>query len=135
MLAALLPAACGAQGYDTASGQAGLAQARAALDAAERGAADVPLPPGHPLAAWVEYARLRKGLDTLSGDAAQNFLNRYRGQAAAETFRDQWLTVLAKREDWPGFRAAWSASPYTIPARAASTTTRSRSTRPPTCTA
>ena len=110
MLAALLPAACGAQGYDTASGQAGLAQARAALDAAERGAADVPLPPGHPLAAWVEYARLRKGLDTLSGDAAQNFLNRYRGQAAAETFRDQWLTVLAKREDWPGFRAAWSAS-------------------------
>jgi soluble lytic murein transglycosylase len=106
LLAALLPAACSAQTHDTP-----LAQARAALDAAERGAsAEAPLPAGHPLAGWAEYAGLRKAIDTLPAGTGQNFLNRYRGQAVAETFREQWLAVLARREDWPSYRSAWSAS-------------------------
>ncbi len=106
LLAAGLSTACHAQN-DTAT----LAQARAALDAAERGTQpDTPLPAGHPLAGWVEYAGLRKRIDTLTPASGQAFLNRYRGQAAAETFREQWLAALAKREDWPAFRAAWSDS-------------------------
>lgn len=106
LFVALLPAACSAQ-IDTPT----LAQAQAALNAAERGQPETaPLPAGHPLADWVEYASLRKSLDTLPAASGQAFLNRYRGQAVAETFREQWLAVLAKREDWPAFRAAWSDS-------------------------
>ncbi len=106
LLAVLLPAACTAQTHDPT-----LAQTRAALDAAERGqAADAPLPLGHPLAGWAEYAGLRKDIDTLPAATGQGFLSRYRGQAVAELLRAQWLAVLAKREDWPAFRAAWSAS-------------------------
>lgn len=106
LLAILLPAACTAQTYDPT-----LAQARTALDAAERGETETaPLPAGHPLAGWVDYAGLRKAIDTLPAADGQAFLSRYRGQAVAETFREQWLTVLAKREDWPSYRSAWSAS-------------------------
>lgn len=106
LLAALLPAACSAQ-TDSLT----LTRARAALEAAEQGRpADAPLPPGHPLAGWVEYAGLRKGIDTLPAASGQAFLNRYRSQAVAETFRSQWLGVLARREDWPTFRSAWSSS-------------------------
>jgi soluble lytic murein transglycosylase len=106
LLAALLPAACTAQTYDPT-----LAQTRAALDAAERGQPETaPLPAGHPLAGWAEYARLRKTIDTLSASDGQNFLDRHRGQAVAEAFREQWLAVLARREDWPSYRRAWSAS-------------------------
>ena len=106
LLAALLPAACTAQTYDPTLGQA-----RAALDAAERGEPETaPLPAGHPLAGWVEYASLRKTIDTLPAADGQAFLSRYRGQTVAETFREQWLAVLAKREDWPSYRSAWSTS-------------------------
>ena len=106
LLAVLPPAACSAQTYDPS-----LAQARAALNASERGeAANAPLPAGHPLVGWVEYAGLRNSIDTLSAGSGQAFLSRYRGQAVAETFREQWLAVLAKREDWPSYRSAWSAS-------------------------
>ena len=106
LLAALLPAACTAQTYDPTLGQA-----RAALDAAERGQPETaPLPADHPLAGWVEYASLRKTIDTLPAADGQAFLNRYRSQTVAETFREQWLAVLAKREDWPSYRSAWSTS-------------------------
>lgn len=106
LLAALLPAACTAQTYDPT-----LAQARTALDAAERGEPETAaLPAGHPLAGWVEYAGLRKTIDTLPAADGKAFLSRYRGQAVAETFREHWLGVLAKREDWPSYRSAWSAS-------------------------
>lgn len=106
LLAVLLPTACTAQTDD-----ATVALTRAALDAAERGQPEnAPLPAGHPLAGWVEYAGLRKDIDTLSAASGQAFIARYRGQAVAETFREQWLAVLARREDWPTFRATWSGS-------------------------
>ncbi len=84
---------------------------RDALTAIEQGREPpAPLPLGQPLSGWFEYAALRHDLDTLSSEKAQAFLNRYRGQAVAETFREAWLATLVKREDWPGFRAAWSPS-------------------------
>lgn len=110
LLATLLPVACSAQTLDPAFGQTSLAQAKAALDAAERGDDAVALPAGHPLAGWAEFAGLRRDIDALPAASGQAFLNRHRDQAVADAFREQWLTVLAKREDWPTYRAAWSAS-------------------------
>ncbi len=89
---------------------------RDALAAIEQGREpSAPLPVGQPLAGWFEFAALRRGangsgLDSLSGEKGQAFLNHYRGQAVAESFREAWLTALTKREDWPSFRAAWSSS-------------------------
>src|SRR3546814_10660092 len=31
-------------------------------------------------------------------------------QAVADTFRSVWLAALARRKDWPAFRAAWDPS-------------------------
>ncbi len=73
-------------------------------------AADAPLPLGQPLSGWFEFASLRRDLDGLSGEQGQAFLNRYRDQVVAQVFREAWLGVLAKREDWPSFRAAWSST-------------------------
>ena len=89
------------------------ASIRAALEAAERGQFDATQFPGiaaHPLYGWVEYAALRRDVDTLSNAQAQAFLSRHRGQAVAEAFREIWLAALSRRQDWPGFRAAWSPS-------------------------
>jgi soluble lytic murein transglycosylase len=73
------------------------------------------LPVGQPLAGWFEFAALRRGadgrgLDSLSAEQGLAFLRRYNGQAVAGTFRDAWLAALAKREDWPSFRAALQVS-------------------------
>ncbi|MFZ5637528.1 MAG: transglycosylase SLT domain-containing protein [Pseudomonadota bacterium] len=105
LFAVLAPTACRAQS-DTPSA---LARARAALDAAERGDREAgTLPADHPLAGWAEFALLRRDIDTLSSDDGRAFLARYRGQVVAENFREQWLAALARREDWPTFRAVWS---------------------------
>ena len=89
------------------------ASIRAALEAAERGDFDAARFPGvaaHPLYGWIEYAALRRNVDTLPSAQAQAFLSRYRGQAVAEAFRELWLAALSRRQDWPAFRAAWSPS-------------------------
>jgi len=89
------------------------AQVRAAIEAAERGdfdAAQYAALTRHPLYGWIEYAGLRRDIDTLSNTQAQAFLARYRGQAVAEAFREIWLAALSRRQDWPAFRAAWSSS-------------------------
>src|SRR5688572_8968487 len=89
------------------------ASIRAALEAAERGSFDAAQSPGvaaHPLYGWVEYAALRRSVDTLPNTQAQAFLTRYRGQAVAEAFREIWLAALSRRQDWPAFRAAWAPS-------------------------
>lgn len=103
-----LPGGAAAQSPDPQS-----AQISAAIAAAERGQFDATQPPGltgHPLYGWVEYAALRRNIDTLSNAQAQAFLTRYRGQAVAEALRELWLAALSRREDWPAFRAAWSSS-------------------------
>jgi soluble lytic murein transglycosylase len=82
---------------------------RDALAAIEQGREPpAPLPLGQPLSGWFEFAALRRDLEALSSEQGQAFLDRYRDQVVAQTFREGWLGVLAKREDWPSFRAAWS---------------------------
>lgn len=86
-------------------------QMRAALEAAERGGFDPAAHPGisaHPVYGWIEYASLRRDIDTLPRARAEAFLARHRGQAVAEAFRELWLAALSRRQDWPAFRAAWS---------------------------
>ncbi|WP_024889030.1 lytic transglycosylase domain-containing protein [Luteimonas huabeiensis] len=102
LLAGLLPGA-------TARAQSAAdLELRGALEAAARGQ---PVPPqmrNHPAAGWIEYAQLRRGLDTLPSAQAADFLQRYQGQAVAAAFREDWLRALHKRQDWAGIRAAWS---------------------------
>ena len=80
---------------------------RAALQAAERGQVTPALPASHPLFAWMEMAALRQRIDSLTPASVQSFLRRNAGSPAGETFRDAWLTQLAKRGDWNGFLQAW----------------------------
>lgn len=88
---------------------------RAALEQAERGPtarfdrvraalAD------HPLNIWLDYAVLRGQLDDASRDRIEPFLRRHAGEPAAELLRPAWLGTMAKRQDWPGFLAAYTGS-------------------------
>ena len=89
-------------------GQSNDAQLRAALEAAARGQ---PVPAhiaSHPAHGWVEFAALRRNLQTLPVEQGQAFLARYAGQAVAESFRAEWLHALHRRQDWAAIRAAWS---------------------------
>ncbi len=86
------------------------AQVRAALEAAEAGrfdAAQAAALAGHPLYGWIEFATLRRTPDTIGTAQAQAFLKRYEGQPVADSLRAVWLPALARRQDWPGFLAAW----------------------------
>jgi len=87
------------------------AQLKAAIAAAERGQFD----PGqaaalsrHPAYGWLEYANLRRNIDTVDTAQAQAFLKRYDGQAVATTFRSVWLPSVARRQDWPTLLANWA---------------------------
>ena len=87
-------------------------QVRAALQAAERGTLDATTSATlakHPLYGWIEYASLKRDIDTLPAAQGQAFLARHRGEAVAGAFRELWLAALARRQDWPSFRAAWSS--------------------------
>lgn len=90
-----------------------LPSVRAALSAAERGE-DGGSPPAalanHPLAGWIEYATLRRNIDSLPPAAAQAFLQKHPADAVGQAFREIWLAATARRQDWPAFRAAWRPS-------------------------
>ena len=82
-----------------------------AISAAERGQpVDAARFANAPLYGWLEYAGLRRNIDSLPPEQAQSFLQRYQGQAVAETFRSVWLAALSRRKEWPAFLAAWSPS-------------------------
>ncbi|WP_313426437.1 transglycosylase SLT domain-containing protein [Stenotrophomonas rhizophila] len=86
------------------------AQLKAAIDNAERGQYDPAQAAAlarHPLYGWLEYANLRRNIDTVSATQAQDFLKRYNGQAVASSFRSVWLPALARRQDWPTLLANW----------------------------
>jgi soluble lytic murein transglycosylase len=90
-----------------------LAQVRTAIEAAEQGKADAGQYAAlakDPLYGWVEYAALRRDIDTLPVADGKTFLARYQGQAVAEAFRADWLAALSRREEWAAFRSAWSPS-------------------------
>ncbi len=93
------------------------AQAQPDDDLAQRAlaAAEIGLPAptpalrnDHPLQGWIEFARLRRDIDTLPAAQAQAFVERHAGQPVELAFREAWLASLAKRGDWTTFRAAWS---------------------------
>ena len=106
--------------------QDGDATLRAAIEAAERGLPAPPLPADHPAQRWVEMATLRRNIDTLPAVQANAFLDRYKGEPVAEVFRDAWLRALLKRQDWPGFRAAWSPAIKSTTLRCAELDARQR---------
>ncbi len=87
------------------------AQMKAAIENAERGqfdAAQAAALSRHPLYGWLEYANLRRTIDTVSTAQAQDFLKRYNGQAVASSFRSVWLPAVARRQDWPTLLANWA---------------------------
>jgi len=87
-----------------------LPRVQAAIEAAERGdfdAAQYGDLVRHPLYAWIEYANLRRNIDSVSEAQAQSFLARHAGQAAAEAFREIWIAQSSRRENWPALLAAW----------------------------
>ncbi len=91
-----------------------LPRVRAAIEAAELGQYDAGQYADlarHPLYGWIEYATLRRNIDTLSNSQAEGFLSRYRGQPVAEAFREIWLPALSKRQDWAGYLSAWEPLP------------------------
>src|SRR5690606_6689783 len=82
-----------------------------AIHAAQHGkthAARLPALVDHPLYGWIEYAGLRRDIDTLPVASGEGFLQRHRGTAVAGAFREIWLPALARREDWRAFNASWS---------------------------
>lgn len=87
------------------AGDAGL---RGAFAAAARGQTVPAHMSGHPAYGWVEFTALRRNLATLPASQADAFMQRYRGQAVAEVFREEWLRALHRRQDWAGIRAAWA---------------------------
>ncbi len=83
-----------------------------AITAAERGRFDASGYAdlrNHPLYGWIEYAGMRRDIDTLDRRRAEDFLKRYRGQAVAGAFREMWLAAASRREDWDAFMASWNA--------------------------
>ena len=101
-------------------------QARIAIAAAEIGLPAIPLPANHPLQGWLEYAGLRRNIDTLPAAQAQAFLARHGDQPVAGLFREAWLAALAKRGDWATFRTAWSPSIESTALRCAELDARER---------
>src|SRR5690606_20432568 len=91
-----------------------------AISAAERGQpVDAARFANHPLYGWLEYASLRRGIDSLPPEQAQSFLQRHQGEAVAETFRSVWLAALSRRKEWPAFLAACSPSIHDVALRCA----------------
>ncbi|WDS35464.1 transglycosylase SLT domain-containing protein [Pseudoxanthomonas sp.] len=92
---------------------------RSALEAAERGQSNASLPDpalalaNHPLRGWIEFAQLKRNIDTTSNAQAQDFLKRYANQPVAAAFRSTWLPALARRKDWDALLANWQPTENT----------------------
>jgi len=83
---------------------------RAAFEDAARGSlssATLAAYSTHPLAGWLEYAALRRDFTILPVERGSAFLARYRGQAVARTFRNEWLAALGRRREAAAFLALW----------------------------
>lgn len=115
-LLVLLAAAGAATWLPSAAAQSADAQRlamRTALDAAEAGTlspAQASAQARSPVYGWLEYAAMKRSIDTVATAQAQDFLARYAGQPVAEAFRALWLPALARRQDWTTFLANWKPS-------------------------
>lgn len=100
-LVGVLPLVASAQAVDDSA-------FRLAMQAAERGQPVAPAMQSHPAAAWLEYAALRRNLDTLPLAQGRGFIARHQGTPVAEVFREGWLRALAKRQEWAAVRETWA---------------------------
>lgn len=87
-----------------------------ALELAERGpdsaaAAAAKQQAGHPLAAYLDFALLRRQLASASPARVRAFLERHDASPLAAPLRDAWLAHLADQGDWKGFRAFYAQQP------------------------
>jgi len=57
---------------------------------------------------WLQATVVKRQLATIEPRRVQPVLDAMGEQPAARWLRSLWLTELARREDWPSFRAAWS---------------------------
>ncbi|MCX7556972.1 transglycosylase SLT domain-containing protein [Xanthomonadaceae bacterium JHOS43] len=64
----------------------------------------------HPLAAYLDYAALRRQLDHVDASSIVAFVERHADIPIAATLRNEALRALARREDWPGFRQLYKGS-------------------------
>ena len=65
------------------------------------------LDPRYPLYPYLELTALRLRLARLDRGEVERFLARWPDTLAASDLRDAWLRELARRDDWPTFRAFW----------------------------
>jgi soluble lytic murein transglycosylase len=89
---------------------------RAALESAERGqpvSLQDPALANSPVRGWIEFARLKYGIDKLDNAQAQDFLKRYANQPVAAAFRSTWLPALARRKDWDALLDNWQPTDNT----------------------
>jgi len=63
-----------------------------------------------PLYPWLQATVLRKQIGAVTPGQVQSALTSMGEQPAGRWLRTAWLKELAKREDWPNFRAAYRAS-------------------------
>lgn len=87
-----------------------------ALDLAERGPESAAVAAAkqqadHPLAAYLEYALLRRQLASAPPARVRGFLERHRGSPLADALRDAWLAHLADQGNWTGYRAFYAPQP------------------------
>lgn len=101
VLVLALPGAVCAQALDDSA-------FRLAMQAAERGQPVAPAMQTHPAGPWLEFAALRRNLDTLPLAQGRDFLTRHQGTPVSEVFREAWLRALAKRQEWAAVREAWT---------------------------
>jgi soluble lytic murein transglycosylase len=62
----------------------------------------------HPLAAYLDYTILRRQLNALDAASVKAFTERHSDLPIAAKLRTQALYALAKRKDWPNFRALYT---------------------------
>jgi soluble lytic murein transglycosylase len=95
----------GAANPSFAQSDADFLAAKAAFDRGDRGrlAALAPRLKGHTLEPYVDYWRLKLGIDDATPEAVQGYLTRYPNTPLAERLRVDWLKALAKAGDWNRF--------------------------------
>lgn len=109
LLAALGAARGAAQATDAAPD---LLELRRALDQAERGPVSA-WPAierryrGHPLKPWMDYAALRRRLDSAAAGDVAELVERHADLPFAPALQAAWLRSRVVKRDWAGFRAAY----------------------------
>lgn len=89
------------------------AELRSAFLAADSGQLDLSQAArfaGDPIYPWLQATVLRKQFGSVSVAQVQAALDGIGDQPAGRWLRSAWLAELAKREDWPAFRAAYRPS-------------------------